>query len=88
MVTGEGMRAVVHDKDALMNWKVEEEICISIIFCGCNHLRMLDIQHASLTLTDFYEADPNDEPISSVLLSILTRTRVHRHMRTLKNLKL
>jgi len=38
MVTGEGMRAAEHDGDALMNLKVEEEICISIIFCGCDHL--------------------------------------------------
>jgi len=44
IVTGEGMRVVEHDKDALM---VEEDIRISIIFCGCGHLRMLDIQHAS-----------------------------------------
>jgi len=32
-----------------------------------------------LTLTDFCEADPDDEHISSVLSSILTRNRVHRH---------
>jgi len=38
MVTGEGMRAMEHEKDALMNLKVEEEICITIIFCGCDHL--------------------------------------------------
>ena len=38
-----------------------------------------------LTLIDFYEADPDDKPISSVLSSILTRNRLHRHTRALKS---